>query len=77
MNVSVLAVTILGTFGRTAVRPSALTYNPAVNFTLNQDSREARAYHHYRIGDLSGERLLLPQRRVSRTPKRPKQAVRR
>ena len=42
MNVSVLAVTILGTFGRTAVRPSALAYNPAVTFTLNQDTRTTR-----------------------------------
>jgi hypothetical protein len=38
MNVPVLAVAILGTFGRTAVRPSPLTYNPAVIFTLNQDT---------------------------------------
>jgi hypothetical protein len=38
MNVPVLAVTILGTFGRTAVRLSPLTYNPAVIFTLNQDT---------------------------------------
>jgi len=37
MSSSIRAVTILGTFGRTAVRPSALTYNPAVIFTLNQD----------------------------------------
>jgi hypothetical protein len=31
------AATILGTFGRTAVRLSPLTYNPAVIFTLNQN----------------------------------------
>ena len=41
MNVSVLVVTILGTFGSTAVRPSALAYNPAVIFTLNQDTKTA------------------------------------
>ena len=37
MNLSVVAVTILGTFCRPAVRPP-LAYNPAVVFTLNQDS---------------------------------------
>jgi hypothetical protein len=37
MNLSVVAVTILGTFCRTAVRPP-LAYNPAVVFTLNQDT---------------------------------------
>jgi hypothetical protein len=42
MNVSVLAVTVLGTFGRTAARPSALAYNPAVIFTLNQNTTWAR-----------------------------------
>ncbi len=37
MNTAVLAVSILGTFGHSAVRPSALTYQRAVTFTLNQD----------------------------------------
>jgi hypothetical protein len=38
MNTSVLATSILGTFGRPAGRPSALPYDRAVIFTLNQDS---------------------------------------
>jgi len=38
MNTAVLAVSILGTFGDAAARPSALTYEQAVTFTLNQDT---------------------------------------
>jgi hypothetical protein len=43
MNVSVLAVTILGPFRWRAVRLCALAYNLAVIFTLNQDSQISRA----------------------------------
>jgi hypothetical protein len=40
------AATILGTFGRTAVRLSPLTYNPAVIFTLNQNNGSVLCSRH-------------------------------